>query len=117
VTLLGDRNPLRRLSHAARRREPLGPGIRVFADFELPGALDFAKRYGADCVSLGVGRRLWPDLRHELGQVLSARDAGRLESVIVWTVNEEKRLRELARLSVDGILTDDTSLLREIVGI
>jgi glycerophosphoryl diester phosphodiesterase len=36
--------------------------------------------------------------------------------VIVWTFNEEKRLRELVGCGVDGILTDEIHLLREIVG-
>jgi glycerophosphoryl diester phosphodiesterase len=97
------------------RRETLGRGISIFADFELPGALEFAKRFGADCVSFGVGRRLWSDFRNELGKVLAARDAGRIESVIVWTINDEKRMRELVGLNVDGILTDEPRLLRKIV--
>lgn len=48
------------------RRETLGRGTIIFADFELPGALDFAKRFGADCVSFGVSRRLWVEFRAEL---------------------------------------------------
>jgi glycerophosphoryl diester phosphodiesterase len=98
------------------RREPLGERIRVFADFEFPGALDFASRYGAAAVSMGVRRRFWPDFQDELGDVLAARDAGRIESVMVWTVNDEKRLRELVALGVDGILTDESGLLRGILG-
>lgn len=98
------------------RREPLGEGIRVFADFEFPGVLDVASRYGASCVSMGVRRRFWPGFLHELGEVLAARDAGRIDSVIVWTENDEERLRELVALGVDGILTDESKLLRAIVG-
>ena len=98
------------------RREPLGDGIGVFADFEYPGVLDFASRYGASCVSMGVRRRFWPDFVDELGAVVAARDAGRIESVIVWTENDEERLRELVALGVDGILTDEPDLLRQIVG-
>ncbi len=97
------------------RREPLGKDVWIFADFELPGALDFAKRFGADCVSFGVSRRPWADFRDELGKVLAARDAGRIQSVIVWTVNDEKQLRELVGYGVDGILTDKPRLLRRIV--
>lgn len=97
------------------RREPLGDGIRVVADFEFPGVLDFASRYGATSVSVGLRRRFWPDFRDELGRVLAARDGGRLELVIVWTENDEERLRELVRLGVDGILTDEATLLRRVV--
>lgn len=98
------------------RLDPLGEGIRVFADFEFPGVLDFASRYGATSVSMGSRRRFWKDFRDELGDVLAARDAGRFESVIVWTENDEERLRELVALGVDGILTDEPDLLRRIVG-
>jgi glycerophosphoryl diester phosphodiesterase len=97
------------------RREPLGRGTSIFADFEFPDALEIAKRFGANCVSFGMGRRLWPDLRDELAGVLAARDAGRMDSVIVWNVNDEKKLRELVSWRVDGILTDDVRLLRRIV--
>jgi glycerophosphoryl diester phosphodiesterase len=98
------------------RREPLCEGIRVFADFEYPGVLDFASRYGAKCVSMGIRRRFWTDFRDELGDVVASREKGRIESVIVWTENDEERLRELVALGVDGILTDEPALLRGIVG-
>ena len=98
------------------RVEPLGEGTRAFADFEFPGVLDFASRYGASCVSMGARRRFRADFRDELADVLAARAAGRLESVIVWTENDEARLRELVALGVDGILTDEPELLRRIVG-
>ena len=97
------------------RRETLGPGTSIFADLEFPGALDFAKRFGADCVSLGIRRRTWSDFRDELGTILEARDARSIDSVIVWTVNDENKLRQLAGWHVDGILTDDAALLRRIV--
>ena len=132
MTVLCYRNPGRRIVGAVRglvrrprgsakplltesRRETLGRATSIFADFELPGALEFAKRFGADCVSFGVSRRPWSDFRDELGRVLAARDTGRIDSVIVWTINDEKRMRELVRLNVDGILTDDARLLRRIV--
>jgi glycerophosphoryl diester phosphodiesterase len=97
------------------RREPLGKDVWIFADFELPGALAVAKRFGVECVSFGVRRRVWAVLRRELGQVLAARKCGRIDKVFVWTINEEDRMRELVGLGVDGILTDDPTLLRRIV--
>jgi glycerophosphoryl diester phosphodiesterase len=97
------------------RRESLGKNVWIFGDFELPGALDFAKRFGMTCVSFGVSRRFWAGFRTELEDVLAARGEGRIDKVIVWTINEEKRLRELVDLGVDGILTDDPALLRSIV--
>ncbi|HSE62135.1 MAG TPA: glycerophosphodiester phosphodiesterase family protein [Thermoanaerobaculia bacterium] len=98
------------------RRESLGKNVWIFGDFELPGALDFAKRFGISCVSFGVSRRFWAGFRSELEDVLAARAEGHIDRVIVWTINEEKRLRELVDLGVDGILTDEPALLRSIVG-
>lgn len=41
-------------------------------------------------------------------------DAGRM--VIVWTVNSPRRMRWLAELGVDGIVSDDTELLVKTLG-
>ena len=40
--------------------------------------------------------------------------AGR--KIMVWTVNQEKQMRELAGLEVDGIISDDTRLLGSLLG-
>ncbi|HEY6064551.1 MAG TPA: glycerophosphodiester phosphodiesterase family protein [Thermoanaerobaculia bacterium] len=98
------------------RREPLGKDVWIFADLELPGALAVAKRFGVECVSFGLRRRVWAVLRREIAQVLAARKRERIDKVLVWTVSEEKRLRELVGLGVDGIITDDAALLRRIAG-
>jgi glycerophosphoryl diester phosphodiesterase len=98
------------------RRDPLGKDVWIFADFELPGALETAKRFGAGNVSFGVSRRLRAVLRRELSEVLASRDSGRIGKVIVWTVNDEGYMEELVRMGVDGILTDDPAGLRTIVG-
>lgn len=36
--------------------------------------------------------------------------------VVTWTVNEQKQLLRAAELGVDGIISDDTELLRQIFG-
>ena len=41
-------------------------------------------------------------------------DAGR--KIMVWTVNHEREMRELADLGVDGIISDDTRLLGSVLG-
>ena len=64
----------------------------------------------------GLFRRTWGDFRFEAGRVVRGRRRGRVESLVVWTVNEEDRLRAFAALGVDGIITDDPGLLRGIVG-
>ena len=40
--------------------------------------------------------------------------AGR--KIMVWTVNQEKEMRQLADLAVDGIISDDTRLLGSLLG-
>jgi glycerophosphoryl diester phosphodiesterase len=44
-----------------------------------------------------------------------ARDKGHFDTVVVWTVNDEARLKELVALGVNGIITDDPVLLHRIV--
>ena len=88
-----------------------GSWLDAYPDFELPGALEFARRIRASRVSMGGGERLWRGFRPELARVVAARDSGELDSVVVWTFNDAERLEELVRLGVDGILSDDTPLL------
>jgi glycerophosphoryl diester phosphodiesterase len=97
------------------QRAVLPPMIRLYADFELPGVLSLAPRLGIQYVSMGCTRRLWVDFRHEISQVLAARDTGRFDSVIAWTVNDETQLLELMALGVNGIITDNPALLRHLV--
>ncbi len=40
--------------------------------------------------------------------------AGR--KIMVWTVNQEREMRELATMGVDGIISDDTRLLGSVLG-
>ena len=89
--------------------------LDAYPDFELAGALDFARRAGVRRVSLGAGERAWPGFRAELARIIAARDGGTLERVVVWTVDRRSRLEELVARRVDGILTDEVGLLRELV--
>ncbi len=93
----------------------LPPALDVHADFELPGVLADARRLGLSRVSTGVGQRFWNEFHREVAAVVRARKRGRVESVVVWTINDSDRLRELVRLGVDGIMTDDPAALRAIV--
>jgi glycerophosphoryl diester phosphodiesterase len=92
------------------------PGrVEIFADFELPGVLDIARRLRVPRVSMGLGARLWPGFLREAADVASARAKGDLEALVLWTINDEERLRRLVGLGVDGILTDDPALLRHLL--
>jgi glycerophosphoryl diester phosphodiesterase len=95
-------------------REP-HRGVRIYVDCELPGVLASAERLGTPHVSLGCGKRWWADFRREVAEVVAARDAGRISTVIVWTVNSERRLEELIRFGVDGIITDRSDMLRAML--
>lgn len=98
-----------------QREIVLAIGPRMTGDFELSGVLDEAKELGLRHVSMGAGQRLWAGFYSELCDVIDARDRGELDSVTVWTVNDEKRLRELVDLGVDGIITDEITMLRDVL--
>jgi glycerophosphoryl diester phosphodiesterase len=100
---------------AEARRASIPPGIAVYADFEFPGALAEARRLGARRISIGSGRRLWADFFHEISRVVARREAGEVEAVVAWTVNDERRLRRLVELPVDAILTDEPERVRRIL--
>lgn len=100
---------------AHSRKNPLPRGVDLFADFELPGAKRVARRLSVRRVSMGVGQRFWNEFRLEVAAVARAKGAGGLDRLLVWTINEAERLSEMARIGVDGILTDDPVTLREIV--
>jgi glycerophosphoryl diester phosphodiesterase len=93
-----------------------GGAIRVSADFELPGAPELAPGTGVRDVSLGLGRRLWPGFRSDVARCAQARQRGVFDAVIAWTIQGADRLREVAALGVDGILTDEVPALRRIAG-
>jgi glycerophosphoryl diester phosphodiesterase len=112
--LTPDENVLAALREEAAR-VPHDHRLLLHADFELTGALDVARRLGIRNVSMGLGRRLWPGFRDEAFELVRARDLGELDSVILWTVSEPDRLRDLVAAGVDGILTDDPPLLAMIV--
>jgi glycerophosphoryl diester phosphodiesterase len=38
------------------------------------------------------------------------------KAVITWTVNRPRQMRRAAELGVDGIISDDTKLLVEVLG-
>ncbi|MEO6327214.1 MAG: glycerophosphodiester phosphodiesterase family protein [Thermoanaerobaculia bacterium] len=100
---------------AQARREPLPARVHLTADFELPGALERAERLGLKHVSMGCGARSWADFRLELAEVAAARHAGRVDSVTVWTVNTADQLKQALAFGVDGVMTDEPALLRQLV--
>jgi glycerophosphoryl diester phosphodiesterase len=93
----------------------LPPGTRLVPDFELPNVLHDARAVGAREVSLGYSmKRTWGDFTRELSELLLAREARKLDRLILWTFNDEKRLRFLVESGVDGVMTDDPALLKKL---
>jgi glycerophosphoryl diester phosphodiesterase len=90
--------------------------LRVSADLELPAPpVTELTATGAREVSLGLGGRVWPGYRYDVGRMLRARDSGAFERVVGWTINDRRRLEMLVGAGVDGLLTDEPALLRAIV--
>ena len=86
------------------------------ADLELPRpAGPELTATGARDVSLGLGGRVWPGYRYDVGRMLQARNYGAFERVVAWTINDRRRLETLVGAGVDGLLTDEPALLRAIV--
>jgi glycerophosphoryl diester phosphodiesterase len=114
--LLSPRKEIARELASACARAGAPAHLRVSGDLELPAPPpEELKATGAPDVSLGLGGRLWPGYRWDVGRMLRARDAGHFGAVVAWTINSPRRLEMLVRAGVDGILTDEPALLRKIV--
>lgn len=100
---------------AEARRVSLPATLRLYADFELPGVCQLTRELGVRHVCMGYGVRAWVEFRHEVAQAIAERDHGHLDTVVVWTVNDEARLKELVALGVNGIITDTPALLQRLV--
>jgi glycerophosphoryl diester phosphodiesterase len=94
-TALGPRE-VARLAVAARRKDPVA-------------ALKSVVPVGAAVVPVGVGPLPLVSARF----VEAARAAGL--AVLVWTVNDSARMESLLDLGVDGLMTDETSVLRDLL--
>ena len=91
-------------------------GVVLVPDFELPGVLDVSKQLGARRVSIGHNpRRTWSSTRDDIVEAVAARERGDLDWVLVWGANDERILRELGRLAVDAVLTDEVTSARQIL--
>jgi glycerophosphoryl diester phosphodiesterase len=102
------------LGDALRRHSQLD-SLRLTADFELPGVVRTAQRIGARHVGIGATvRQFWAAVRREIADAIAAREAGVLETVTVWTVENPKALAHLHRLGVDAVLTDDVAGTRAV---
>lgn len=108
ISVIGERPPAHGYVVASFHPEVL-LGVHDLAPDITLGLICGTKRQLHKCSDLPIDYIL---LKHSLAtaaHVSTLRAAGK--RVFVWTVNKEKHMRALAQLGVDGILSDDTSLL------
>ncbi len=88
---------------------------RVAWDFERPGALGATTGAGLRDISAGLTPSItWSDFKDEIVEMVDARERGSIDSVTVWTFDEETKLAELLYYSVDAVMTNDSALLYSI---
>jgi glycerophosphoryl diester phosphodiesterase len=89
---------------------------RVAWDYEKgEGALDATKSVGLRDISVGLTPSItWSDFKDEIAEQVDARERGSIDSVTVWTFDDEQKLAELLYYSVDAVMTNDSALLYSI---
>jgi glycerophosphoryl diester phosphodiesterase len=88
---------------------------RVAWDYEKPGALGATKGAGLRDISVGLTPSItWSDFKDEIAEMVKARERGSIDSVTVWTFDDEQKLAELLYYSVDAVMTNDSALLYSI---
>jgi glycerophosphoryl diester phosphodiesterase len=89
--------------------------LRVVHDYEGPGALADTLSLGLRDISTGLVPAItWGDLKREIVEMVDAREDGQIDSVTLWTFDEEMQLAELLYYSVDGVMTNDPDKLYAI---
>lgn len=86
--------------------------LRVVWDFEQPGALSGTIEAGLRDVSVGLTPSFtWSGYKREIADIVQAREAGQIDSVLAWTFDRTMELAELLYYSVDGVITNDPATL------
>lgn len=85
--------------------------VDVYGDFELPGVIEIARALGLRNISMGCGQRPWGGFYREVCDVVPA-----VDSVVVWSINDEDKMRALIEAGVDGIITDEPAMLARLLG-
>ena len=89
--------------------------VRVAWDFEKPGALAASLGLGLRDISTGLTpSSTWSGFKDEVASLVEARERGSIDSVTVWTFDEQQKLAELLYYSVDAVMTNDSALLYSI---
>jgi glycerophosphoryl diester phosphodiesterase len=106
---------------AARDELAAGPGTtdperaRIVWDFESAGGLEGAEDVGLRDVTTGLTvTRGEAELLDEIEVVLEARQKGRVDSVVVWTIDDRQLLGILLYYGVDGVMTNEPGELFDL---
>jgi glycerophosphoryl diester phosphodiesterase len=99
-----------------QERAALGAdALRVVWDFEEPGALAATVGAGLRDVSVGLTPSFtWSAYKREIAEIVDAREARQIDSVLAWTFDRTTQLAELLYYSVDGIITNDPATLHRM---
>ena len=99
----------------AERRRLGVPAFRVAWDREVPGALEATLSAGLRDVSFGLTpASTYSGFKREVAAIVQAREEGKIDSVVVWTLDREMQLAEMLYYSVDAVITNDTALLHRM---
>jgi glycerophosphoryl diester phosphodiesterase len=101
---------LRRIRTLSRGRACTSMGPRSVVLARLAATSGMMARLGADCVQVPIRRGHFPIVTERFVQ--AAHRAGL--PVHVWTINDEATMDDLLDLGVDGIMSDQLRLLRDV---
>lgn len=89
--------------------------LRIVWDFEEPGALSATLGAGLRDVSVGLTPSFtWSGYKREIADIVDAREARQIDSVLAWTFDRTTQLAELLYYSVDGVITNDPATLHRM---
>jgi glycerophosphoryl diester phosphodiesterase len=99
-----------------REQTALGAGaVHIVWDFEEPGALPATIGAGLRDVSVGLTPAFsWSGYKREIAEIVDAREAHQIDSVLAWTLDRTTQLAELLYYSVDAIITNDPATLHHM---
>lgn len=99
-----------------QERATLGAdALHIVWDFEAPGALSATVGAGLRDVSVGLTPSFtWSGYKREIAEIVDAREARQVDSVLAWTFDRTTQLAELLYYSVDGVITNDPGTLHRM---
>jgi glycerophosphoryl diester phosphodiesterase len=109
-------SPIREIVEAMETERALlgATTFRAAWDFEKPGSLEGTHSLGLRDASTGLTPAFtWTAFVDEAEMLVEARNAGKLDSVTVWTIDKPKDMTLLLFKDVDAIMTNDPEKLHD----